>query len=77
MSVPVVVVDRDRELHGVVREGESWAAAARRTCASLHVEPEPLDLLAVAGGSIYKRAIPAAVGVAVVAAVIVWFVARR
>ena len=29
---------------GVVREGESWAAAARRTCASMHAEPEPLDL---------------------------------
>ncbi|MDY7088688.1 MAG: SRPBCC domain-containing protein [Actinomycetota bacterium] len=39
-------------------------------------EPEPLDLLAVAGGSIYKRAIPAAVGVAVVVGVIVWFIAR-
>ncbi|GID31918.1 SRPBCC family protein [Paractinoplanes brasiliensis] len=39
-------------------------------------EPEPLDLLAVAGGSIYKRAIPAAVGVAMVVGVIVWFIAR-
>ena len=29
---------------GVVREGESWAAAARRTCASMHAEPEPVDL---------------------------------
>ncbi|QIG43564.1 acetyltransferase [Nocardioides anomalus] len=44
MSVPVVVVDRDRELHGVARPGESWAAAARRTCASLHADPEPVDL---------------------------------
>lgn len=31
-------------MSGVVREGESWAAAARRTCASHHAEPVPLDL---------------------------------
>ncbi len=43
-AVHVVVLDRGRELSGVVREGESWAAAARRTCASMHTEPEPLDL---------------------------------
>jgi aminoglycoside 6'-N-acetyltransferase len=42
--VQVVVLDRDRELTGVVRDGESWAAAARRTCASLQTAPEPLDL---------------------------------
>lgn len=42
--VHVVVLDRGRELAGVVHEGESWAAAARRTCASMHTEPEPLDL---------------------------------
>jgi aminoglycoside 6'-N-acetyltransferase len=42
--VHVVVLDRGRELTGVVREGESWAAAARRTCASMHAEPDPLDL---------------------------------
>jgi carbon monoxide dehydrogenase subunit G len=40
-------------------------------------EPEALDLLALAGGSVYKRAIPLGIGVVVVAAVIVWFVARR
>ncbi|MEU8243835.1 SRPBCC domain-containing protein [Actinoplanes missouriensis] len=39
-------------------------------------EPEALDLLEVAGGSIYKRAIPVVIGVAVAAAVIVWAVAR-
>ncbi|MBB2944467.1 carbon monoxide dehydrogenase subunit G [Actinoplanes lutulentus] len=39
-------------------------------------EPEALDLLEVAGNSIYKRAIPVVIGVAVVAAVIVWAVAR-
>ena len=42
----IVVLDRGRELTGVVRDGESWAAAARRTCASMHTEPEPLDLSA-------------------------------
>ena len=42
--VHVVVLDRGRELAGVVREGESWATAARRTCASMHTEPEPVDL---------------------------------
>jgi hypothetical protein len=40
-------------------------------------EPEALDLLALAGGSVYKRLIPVGIGVAAVAAVIVWFVARR
>ena len=39
-----VVHDRGRELTGVVHEGESWAAAARRTVASLHADPVPLDL---------------------------------
>ena len=42
--VHVVVLDRGRELTGVVHEGESWAAAARRTCASMHAEPAPSDL---------------------------------
>ena len=40
-------------------------------------EPEPLDLLSIAGSSIYKRVLPVAVGVIVVGAVIAWFVARR
>jgi aminoglycoside 6'-N-acetyltransferase len=40
----VVVHDRGRDLAGVVHEGESWAAAARRTVASLHAEPVPADL---------------------------------
>lgn len=44
MTVHLTVQDRDRELGGVVREGESWAAAARRTCLSLHGEPLALDL---------------------------------
>src|SRR3954465_1965532 len=55
--VPVVVLDPGRGLTGGGHEGgagggaaggvhggESWAAAARRTCASMHAEPEPLDL---------------------------------
>jgi RimJ/RimL family protein N-acetyltransferase len=44
MAVHLTVSDRGHELGGVVRAGESWAAAARRTCASLHAEPVPLDL---------------------------------
>ena len=40
----IVVRDRGHELAGVIRDGEAWAAAARRTVASLHVEPVPLDL---------------------------------
>ena len=44
MSTRVVVVHRGRELDGVVHEGESWAAAARRTCASISGEPMPVDL---------------------------------
>jgi len=44
---------------------------------SAGAEPEALDLLALAGGSVYKRVIPLGIGAVVVAAVIVWFVARR
>ena len=40
----LTVRDRGHEFSGVVRQGESWLAAARRTCASFHVEPAPLDL---------------------------------
>lgn len=40
----LVVHDRGRDLAGVVHEGESWAAAARRTVASLHADPVPVDL---------------------------------
>ena len=43
-GVRVLVHDRGRDLAGVVHPGESWAAAARRTCASMHVEPVPVDL---------------------------------
>jgi aminoglycoside 6'-N-acetyltransferase len=40
----VVVHDRGRDLAGVVHAGESWAAAARRTAASVHGDPVPDDL---------------------------------
>lgn len=40
----LVVHDRGRALAGVVHDRESWAAAARRTVASLHVDPVPVDL---------------------------------
>ncbi|WP_127500680.1 SRPBCC family protein [Actinoplanes solisilvae] len=56
------------------------ATAAPRSAApaatATDEEPEALDLLAVAGGSIYKRLVPVAVGVVVVVGVIVWLVAR-
>ncbi len=44
MSTHVVVHDRGRELAGVVHDGESWGAAARRTAATVHGEPLPVDL---------------------------------
>jgi carbon monoxide dehydrogenase subunit G len=40
-------------------------------------EPEALDLMQLAGGSIYKRLIPVVVGVVAVGAVIAWLIARR
>jgi len=40
----LTVLDRGHEFSGVVRPGESWAAAARRTAASMTGEPVPLDL---------------------------------
>ncbi len=40
----LTVLDRGHEFSGVVRPGESWLAAARRTCASFSVEPVLLDL---------------------------------
>jgi carbon monoxide dehydrogenase subunit G len=40
-------------------------------------EPEPLDLMSVAGASVYKRALPAAIAALVVLLLIVWAVARR
>lgn len=44
MSIHLVVLHRGHELSGVVHEGESWAAAARRTSASLTGDPTPVDL---------------------------------
>jgi len=40
-------------------------------------EPEALDLLGIAGRSIFKRVIPVAVGLVVAGTVIAWLVARR
>ncbi|MFC7528364.1 SRPBCC family protein [Actinoplanes sp. GCM10030250] len=39
-------------------------------------EPEALDLLGIAGSSVYKRVIPVVVGAAAVAAVVIWAVTR-
>jgi aminoglycoside 6'-N-acetyltransferase len=44
MSTPVVVHLGTRELTGVARDGESWAAAARRVAASATGEPVARDL---------------------------------
>jgi carbon monoxide dehydrogenase subunit G len=40
-------------------------------------EPEPLDLMSVAGSSVYKRAIPPAIAVIIAIALIIWAIARR
>ncbi|MBG6105228.1 carbon monoxide dehydrogenase subunit G [Micromonospora vinacea] len=40
-------------------------------------EPEALDLLSIAGGSVTKRLVPVLVGLVAVGAVITWLVARR
>lgn len=40
----LVIAHDGRELSGVVREGESWLSAARRTCATTSSEPVPVDL---------------------------------
>jgi len=44
VTVHLTVHDRGHELGGVVRDGESWAAAARRTCGGVHGTPVPMDL---------------------------------
>ena len=42
--VHVVVHDGDRQHSGVAHAGESWSVAARRTVASMHLDPYPQDL---------------------------------
>jgi aminoglycoside 6'-N-acetyltransferase len=44
--VHLVVQDGDHVSRGVVRDGEPWASAARRTVGASHHDPEPLDLSA-------------------------------
>ncbi|MEU8820716.1 SRPBCC family protein [Actinoplanes sp. NPDC048796] len=67
--------------HALNGRAPTSAAAAVATPAAIDAaataETEPLDLLDLAGGSLYKRLIPVAVGVVVVGAVIVWAVGRR
>ena len=55
----------------------SGSTAATRSRALTAEEPEPIDLLSVAGSSVYKRLIPVAVVVVVIGAVIAWLVGRR
>lgn len=50
---------------------------ATTTLAVPAAEPEALDLLSIAGGSISKRLVPVVVGVVAVGAVIAWLVAQR
>jgi carbon monoxide dehydrogenase subunit G len=40
-------------------------------------EAEPLDLLSVAGSSVYKRLVPLAIGAVVVLGVLAWLIVRR
>jgi carbon monoxide dehydrogenase subunit G len=40
-------------------------------------EPAPLDLMSVAGASVYKRAIPPAIALVIAVALIIWAIARR
>ncbi|MFG1866944.1 SRPBCC family protein [Micromonospora arborensis] len=53
------------------------APAAGATRGTRVAEPEALDLLSIAGGSITKRLVPVVVGLVAVGAVIAWLVARR
>jgi carbon monoxide dehydrogenase subunit G len=62
---------------GSVASSSPRAVSPQAVPAPSAQEPEPLDLLSIAGGSIYKRLIPVAVGVVVVGAVVAWLVARR
>jgi uncharacterized protein len=40
-------------------------------------EPEPLDLMSVAGMSVYKRAVPPVIAAVVLIALLIWAIARR
>jgi carbon monoxide dehydrogenase subunit G len=66
---------------GQAAAGTAAAAAVRKPAPvdslSPVDEPEALDLLSLAGSSIYKRVVPVAVAVVVIGAVIAWLVARR
>lgn len=53
------------------------SAPAARTSIAPQPEPEPIDLLSVAGSSVYKRLIPLGAVVVVIVAIIAWLVGRR
>ena len=53
------------------------AMAGRAHAADGEALRRTLDLLSVAGSSIYKRVIPLVIGVVVIGAVIAWAIARR
>ncbi len=52
------------------------AAAAAASASAAVTAAEPLNLMSVAGGAIYKRAVPLVVAVVVVLAVIIWLIVR-
>ncbi|SIM80502.1 SRPBCC family protein [Micromonospora cremea] len=58
-------------------EPPSVVPSAATLRATPSAEPEALDLLSIAGGSITKRLVPVIVGLVAVGAVIAWLVARR
>ena len=62
---------------GRASAGAASGIAGRAAFVPADEEPEALDLLSLAGGSIYKRLVPVAVGVVAVGAVIAWIVVRR
>jgi uncharacterized protein len=57
-------------------EAEPTSTPVRRVIQAA-VEPEPLDLISVAGASVYKRAIPPVIAALVVLALVIWAIARR
>jgi uncharacterized protein len=53
------------------------AAPAAKAAHATEPDPEPLDLMSLAGSSVYKRLIPLAAVVVVIGAIITWLVRRN
>jgi hypothetical protein len=56
--------------------GRTVGVVKTPTATQLAPEPEALDLMQLAGGAVAKRAVPVAIGVAVVAAVVIYLIVR-